>query len=52
LIDTDRLLLPLLRDNARFSVTKLAKILRLLRATVQSHICKLEDNGVIVGYTV
>lgn len=50
--DTDRQLLSLLRDNARISVTELAKILRLSRATVQSHINKLEENGVIVGYTV
>jgi len=50
--DTDRQLLSLLRDNARISVTDLAKILRLSRATVQSRISKLEESGIIVGYTV
>ena len=50
--DTDRQLLALLRDNARMSVTELAKKLRISRATVQSRIDKLEESGVIVGYSV
>ncbi|MCH8621197.1 Lrp/AsnC family transcriptional regulator [Undibacterium sp. TS12] len=50
--DTDRQLLSLLRDDARISVTELARILRLSRATVQSRISKLEETGVITGYTV
>ncbi|RJF95604.1 Lrp/AsnC family transcriptional regulator [Noviherbaspirillum saxi] len=50
--DTDRQLLALLRDNARESVTDLAKKLRVSRATVQNRIGKLEEDGVIAGYTV
>jgi len=50
--DTDRQLLSLLRDNARTPVTALAKALRVSRATVQNRIAKLEQDGVIVGYTV
>lgn len=50
--DTDRQLLALLRDNARMPVTELAKKLRLSRATVQNRIAKLEESGVIAGFTV
>lgn len=50
--DTDRQLLSLLRDNARVSVTELSKKLRISRATVQYRIAKLEESGVIAGYTV
>lgn len=50
--DTDRQLLALLRDDARTSVTTLAKKLRVARATVQNRIARLEESGVIVGYTV
>lgn len=50
--DTDRQLLALLRDNARMSLTDIARTLRLARATVQAHMAKLEASGVISGYTV
>ena len=50
--DTDRQLLALLRDNARISVTELSQKLRVSRATVQSRIAKLEESGVIAGYTI
>lgn len=50
--DVDRQLLALLRDNARLSVTALARALRVARGTVQNRIQKLEQGGVIVGYTV
>ena len=50
--DTDRQLIALLRDNARMSVTDLAQRLRVSRATVQNRIDKLEQSGVIIGYTV
>lgn len=50
--DTDRQLLALLRDNARMPVTELARKLRLSRATVQNRIAKLEESGVIAGFTV
>jgi DNA-binding Lrp family transcriptional regulator len=50
--DIDRQLIALLRDNARTSVVTLAKQLRVARATVQNRIARLEENGVIVGYTI
>lgn len=50
--DVDRQLLAMLRDNARTSVATLAKKLRVSRGTVQNRITKLEQAGIIVGYTV
>lgn len=50
--DTDRQLLSLLRDNARMSVTDLSKKLRVSRATVQNRIDRLEQDGIIGGYTI
>jgi len=49
---TDRDLISLLRKNARTSVAVLAKKLGVSRGTVSNRITKLEDAGVIVGYTV
>lgn len=50
--DTDRQLIALLRDNARMSVTDLARKMRVSRATVQSRLARLEEEGVIAGYTI
>ncbi|MBP7581593.1 Lrp/AsnC family transcriptional regulator [Vogesella sp. XCS3] len=50
--DTDLQLIALLRDNARTPVTELATRLRVSRTTVQKHISKLEQAGIIIGYTV
>jgi DNA-binding Lrp family transcriptional regulator len=50
--DTDRHLIALLRDNARMSVTDLARKMRVSRATVQSRLARLEEEGVIAGYTI
>lgn len=49
---TDQGLLSMLRDNARTSVVDLAKRLGVSRATVQNRMRRLEDDGVIDGYTV
>ena len=49
---TDRELISLLRKNARTSVAILARKLGVARGTVSNRITKLEDAGVIVGYTV
>jgi len=49
---TDRELLSLLRKDARTSVAILARKLRVSRGTVSNRITKLEDAGIIVGYTV
>ena len=49
---TDRELLSLLRKDARTSVAILARKLGVSRGTISNRITKLEDAGVIVGYTV
>ncbi|ALT76263.1 Lrp/AsnC family transcriptional regulator [Paucibacter sp. KCTC 42545] len=48
----DQQLLALLRADARSSVATLAHKLKVSRGTVTNRIAKLEDAGVIVGYTV
>jgi DNA-binding Lrp family transcriptional regulator len=49
---TDQQLLSLLRKDARINVATLATKLGVSRGTVTNRITKLEDTGVIVGYTV
>jgi len=49
---TDQQLLSLLRKDARTSVATLATKLGVSRGTVTNRVTKLEDAGVIVGYTV
>jgi DNA-binding Lrp family transcriptional regulator len=49
---TDELLLSLLRENARASTAQIARRLNLSRTTVQSRIERLEQEGIINGYTV
>lgn len=48
---TDRKLIALLQENARESVTELARKLKLGRTTVHERIAKLEKSGVILGYS-
>ncbi|MBV8603662.1 MAG: Lrp/AsnC family transcriptional regulator [Pelomonas sp.] len=48
----DQQLLALLRQDARASVATLATRLKVSRGTVANRIAKLEDGGVITGYTV
>lgn len=48
----DQQLLSLLRKDARTTVATLAHKLGVSRGTVTNRITKLEDAGVIVGYTV
>ncbi len=48
----DQRLLALLRDNARMSVIDMAKTLGVSRGTVQNRMRRLENQGVITGYTV
>ncbi len=48
----DQRLLTSLRRNARISTSELARQLDISRATVQNRIRKLEDSGIIEGYTV
>lgn len=48
----DQQLIGLLRNNARLSVADLAHKLKVSRGTVNNRMTRLEDEGVIVGYTV
>lgn len=50
--NTDKRLLSLLRMNARLSTSELARRLDISRSTVQSRLKRLEQQKVIVGYTV
>lgn len=50
--DTDRKLLDLLRADARESVSALARKLYLARSTVQERLARLEERGIIAGYTI
>ena len=49
---TDQALIALLRQNARLNVADLAHKLKVSRGTVTNRIKKLENEQVIVGYTV
>jgi DNA-binding Lrp family transcriptional regulator len=49
---TDQQLLSLLRKDARTSAATLAVKLGVSRGTISNRITKLEDAGIIVGYTV
>ena len=50
--EIDHQLLALLRQDARRSVAALASKLGVSRGTVTNRIRRLEDDGVIVGFTV
>jgi len=49
---TDQKLINLLKNNGRESTTALARKLGLSRSTVQDRISRLEDRGIIAGYTI
>ena len=48
----DHIILGLLKDNARISITDLAAKTRVSRATVQKRIEYMESTGIVTGYTV
>ncbi len=50
--ETDRRLLALLRQDARLGIATLAAKLGVSRGTVTNRLRRLEDQQVIVGYTV
>lgn len=50
--DTDRKLIALLEADARQPTAVLARTLRLSRSTVQDRIRRLEDRGIVGGYTI
>ena len=49
---TDHQLIGLLRKDARTPIATLAQKLGVSRGTVTNRITRLEDQGIIVGYTV
>ena len=48
----DSQIIALLKRNARMSVTQMAQELAVSRVTIDNHIKKMEQSGVITGYTV
>ncbi|NNF80542.1 MAG: Lrp/AsnC family transcriptional regulator [Rhizobiales bacterium] len=52
LTDSDTALINHLKVNARASVSELARKLGVSRTTAQDRLTRLEDRGVISGYTV
>lgn len=50
--DLDDALLYHLQQNARMSIAELARLLSVSRSTVTDRIARLEQRGVIRGYTV
>ena len=50
--DTDRRMLALLASNARLSVTALARDLGIARTTAQARLDRLENRGIIAGYSL
>ncbi len=50
--DKDEKLISLLRENARLSVSEIARRLSVSRTAAQMRLEKLERNGIIEGYAV
>lgn len=48
----DQQLINLLQDNGRATITEIAKRLKVSRSTAQKRLERLEQSGVIDGYTV
>jgi DNA-binding Lrp family transcriptional regulator len=50
--DLDKRLIAILREDGRAPVSKLADILGVSRATVQSRLDRLLDSGAVMGFTI
>jgi len=50
--DTELKLLNLLSQNARAPIRSIANLMKVSEATIRYHIKKLEDKGIIKGYSV
>lgn len=50
--DKDKIILSLLKQNARIPVSEIARKIHLARTTVQERIARLQIKNVIKGYTV
>lgn len=49
---TDLLILDILSQNSRITMKELGKRVHLTGQAVSARVAKLEDNGVIEGYTI
>ena len=49
---TDRAILQALRENGRLSMRKLAKLVHMTAPAVAERVRRMEDEGIIVGYTI
>ncbi len=50
--ESEERLISVLREDVRATISDIARKLKVSRATVQARIAKLENDGVIVGYTL
>ena len=50
--DLDRKLIAILRDDGRAPISKLATLLQVSRATVQTRLDRLLDSGAVLGFTI
>lgn len=50
--ESEERLISVLREDVRATISNIARKLKVSRATVQARISKLENDGVIVGYTL
>lgn len=50
--DLDANIIALLKRNARMSITQISNELGASRVTIDAHIKKMEQSGIITGYTV
>ncbi|MCR4268530.1 Lrp/AsnC family transcriptional regulator [Nitratireductor sp. ZSWI3] len=52
ILESERSVIALLRENARMSVSEIARRLGVSRSTAQSRLERLERSGIIAGYAV
>ena len=50
--ETDRAILTALRDNSRQTFVELAKVVEVSERTIRTRVRRLEENGIIRGYTI
>ncbi len=49
---TDRAIIQALRENSRLSMRKLAELVHMTAPAVAERVRRMEDEGIIVGYTI
>ena len=50
--ETDRAILSALRENSRQAFVELAKIVGVSERTIRTRVRRLEEDGIIRGYTI